>query len=74
MIPAFYIIAALTNHGWIYQSDLGTFKTAQQCESHLGTQPLPWRDIPQKGTKICIWLELQSKHAVTPGVKGTAQP
>ena len=55
MLTTVFLIAALTNHGWKVQPDLGSYRTLAQCET------APWHPtravretIPQKGTKKCI--------------------
>ena len=58
MLPALWIIAALTNHGWVYQSDLGTFKTSTKCEKSLGSQPEAYNKYAPKGSKICVKIQL----------------
>ena len=74
MLPVFWIIAALTNHGWMYQSDMGIYKTAHECNIHLGIQPDAGNKYTPKGTKICIGVGLgsQPKHAITPVIGGRA--
>jgi hypothetical protein len=54
VLTTVFLIAALTNHGWKVQPDLGSYPTLAQCEKHLGAQPEPWGNIPQKGTKKCV--------------------